>query len=185
MWDAQLSWPVVNGTEPKKDSSGEAVFGSMEEKARFQNREQVLALDKACSDLKADDEADYDGFLGPLDRFQWRTTAAYYMCTFTMKAEIALRHFGEPCDNWAWCLDWEVGPSNGDPRARDEEPFQCARYSFCPDPCCPRRSVRTLEDCVEDNPCRYATATLGSACVWTRTSARRPTPATIGIMRSA
>ncbi|KAK3911231.1 Jacalin-related lectin 25 [Frankliniella fusca] len=169
MWDAQLSWPIDNATAgvgPGQDSGQQqaeesGAFGSLEDKLRHQNRQQVLALDKVCSDLKADDEADYDGFLGPLDRFQWRTTAAYYMCAFTMKAEPALRHFGEPCDNWAWCLDWDVGPFNGDPRARDAEPYECARYSFCPDPCCPRRRVRAPADCVEDNPCRYATETVG------------------------
>lgn len=57
----------------------------MEEKLRHENREQVLALDKACTGMRDDDEANFDGFLGPLDRFQWRATAAYYMCFYTMK----------------------------------------------------------------------------------------------------
>ena len=44
----------------------------------------------------------------------------------------SLAALGEPCDNFANCLDPEFGASNGDPRADDETPFQCATYSFCP-----------------------------------------------------
>jgi hypothetical protein len=44
----------------------------------------------------------------------------------------SLAALGEPCDNFANCLDPEFGASNGDPRADDEKPFQCATYSFCP-----------------------------------------------------
>jgi hypothetical protein len=44
----------------------------------------------------------------------------------------SLAALGEPCDNFANCLDPDFGASNGDPRADDEKPFQCATYSFCP-----------------------------------------------------
>lgn len=158
MRDNQLSMPD-NSTQ---EDDSEGAFESMEAKARYENQQQVLALDKVCVDLRDNDEKGTDGFLGPLDRFQWRTTASYYMCAFTMKGEPALRHLGEPCDNWAWCLDWTLGPAHGDPRARDSVPFQCARYSFCPDPCCPQRLVRSENDCLhgQENPCRFADVQL-------------------------
>lgn len=66
----------------------EGIFDSMEEKIRYENREQVLALDKTCTDLRTDDETNYEGFIGPLDRFQWRTTASYFMCAFAIKVSV-------------------------------------------------------------------------------------------------
>jgi hypothetical protein len=54
------------------------------------------------------------------------------MCSFTMREEPSLAVLREPCDNFANCLDPEFGDSNGDPRADNRVPYQCATYSFCP-----------------------------------------------------
>jgi hypothetical protein len=54
------------------------------------------------------------------------------MCWFTMREEPSLATLGEPCDNFAKCLDPDFGDSNEDPRANDSLPFSCATYSFCP-----------------------------------------------------
>jgi hypothetical protein len=61
-----------------------------------------------------------------------QTSASYYMCWYTMNEVPSLAALGESCDNFANCLDSEFGVSNGDPRADDKTPFQCATYSFCP-----------------------------------------------------
>ena len=65
-------------------------------------------------------------------RISAQTSASYYMCWHTMNEVPSLAALGEPCDNFANCLDPEFGASNRDPRADDETPFQCATYSFCP-----------------------------------------------------
>jgi hypothetical protein len=54
------------------------------------------------------------------------------MCFYTMRRRPLLSHFGEACDNFASCLDIKYGAHNGDPRADDFVPFNCATYSFCP-----------------------------------------------------
>ena len=65
-------------------------------------------------------------------RISAQTSASYYMCWYTMNEVPSLAKLGEPCDNFADCLDPQFGASNGDPRADDGTPFQCATYSFCP-----------------------------------------------------
>ncbi|XP_046387174.1 uncharacterized protein LOC124156586 isoform X2 [Ischnura elegans] len=97
-------------------------------------------------------------FDGPLERFQWRTTASYFMCWFTMLRVPALVTLGRRCDNYATCLDPEDELANGDFRAGGgdrEMPFACAQYSFCPDPCCPGKQYSSAEQCAVDvaGPC--------------------------------
>lgn len=89
------------------------------------------------------------------DRFMWTTSALYFMCWFTMKGENALKQLHERCDNFGACWDNNFGSRNQDPRANDERPFLCAWYSFCPDPCCPVKHLKTKTDCNvnELNPC--------------------------------
>nr|CAH7744966.1 unnamed protein product [Callosobruchus chinensis] len=99
------------------------------------------------------DDVIADPFEGPLERFQWRVTASYYMCLYTMLQTTELRRLHEPtCDNLANCLD---GCDNRDSRADDKKPFACAIYSFCPDPCCSNKVLSKPEDCWNnpDNPC--------------------------------
>lgn len=92
---------------------------------------------------------------GPLERFQWRVTASYYMCWYTMKSEPSLKHLSDKCDNFADCLDPQFGANNKDDRANDAIPYSCALYSFCPDPCCPIKHLTRPENCwnMPENPC--------------------------------
>lgn len=69
-------------------------------------------------------------FPGPLERYQWRVTASYYMCWFTMKETKILEHLSETCDNFADCLDPRHGPFNEDIRADDNQPYACALYRY-------------------------------------------------------
>lgn len=93
--------------------------------------------------------------LGPLERFQWRVTASYFMCWYTMKLTPELKQLSDHCDNFAYCLDEIYGEHNRDIRADDSQPFLCALYSFCPDPCCPTKHVTGMEECWDsnENPC--------------------------------
>lgn len=92
-----------------------------------------------------------------------------------MNAVPDLKHIKENCDNYAYCLDKDFGVSNRDFRAKDDEPFGCATYSFCPDPCCPtvRHSIEpTVCDNNAGNPC-YQTNPAGKRrCTFVRSENR-------------
>nr|CAD7403355.1 unnamed protein product [Timema cristinae] len=120
------------------------------------NKTQVDLVDQDCQKLYRLDWVGAQPFLGPLERFQWRTSASYFMCWYTMQEIPVLAMFQEACDNFASCLDPWYGPFNHDPRADDRLPYQCAFYSFCPDPCCPEKYYDSLNKCwdsEETNPC--------------------------------
>lgn len=104
-----------------------------------EHNDTIAAVDGECQRLRELDWKTAEPFRGPLERFQWRISASYFMCWYTMQNHSALLNFGEPCDNFANCLDPRFGVNNGDWRADDRIAFACARYSFCPDPCCPLR----------------------------------------------
>ncbi|KAF2881347.1 hypothetical protein ILUMI_24826 [Ignelater luminosus] len=120
-----------------------------------QNSKQIDAVERECRIMLKTDNTIADPFQGPIERFQWRTTASYYMCWYTMKEIPQLKQLKENCDNVAYCLDPKYGVHNFDPRADDGVPYACALYSFCPDPCCPYKHLNSLEECWEspDNPC--------------------------------
>ncbi|CAH2004310.1 unnamed protein product [Acanthoscelides obtectus] len=114
---------------------------------------QINTVDEECKRMRKVDDMVTDPFEGPLERFQWRTTASYYMCMYTMLQTKELRQLhDETCDNYANCLE---GCDNNDPRADDTKPFACALYSFCPDPCCSNKHLNSPEECWNnpDNPC--------------------------------
>ncbi|CAH1979997.1 unnamed protein product [Acanthoscelides obtectus] len=114
---------------------------------------QINTVDEECKRMRKVDDMVADPFEGPLERFQWRTTASYYMCMYTMLQTKELRQLhDETCDNYANCLE---GCDNNDPRADDTKPFACALYSFCPDPCCSNKHLNSPEECWNnpDNPC--------------------------------
>lgn len=119
------------------------------------DKESITKLDSDCK--KALLYADKTGlpFDEPKEKFQWRTSASYYMCWYTMLGIPALSMLGESCDNFASCLDPIFGHRNHDPRSDDKLSFACAMYSFCPDPCCPLKHVKTVLECRDskDNPC--------------------------------
>ncbi|KAK9718361.1 Calcium-binding EGF domain [Popillia japonica] len=122
----------------------------MEQKwTKAKNLEQIEEIDNECRKMRDKDNIVADPFQGPIERFQWRTTASYYLCWYTMNEVPDLKHIKESCDNFAYCLDNKYGEKNfaycldnkygeknHDYRAKDNVPFACATYSFCPDPCC-------------------------------------------------
>ncbi|XP_048508127.1 uncharacterized protein LOC105686796 [Athalia rosae] len=118
------------------------------------DKEKLVAVQMDCERSKRKDNFTAVPFQGPIERFQWRTTASYYMCWYTMLGVPELALFGEPCDNMAYCLD-HYGMDNNDPRADDTQPFACALYSFCPDPCCSSDHIWYMNDCYQspENPC--------------------------------
>ncbi|XP_046662427.1 uncharacterized protein LOC124355357 [Homalodisca vitripennis] len=133
------------------------------------NAGSIEAVEMECVRLRKIDWENADPFKGPLERFQWRVSASYYMCHFTMLENPSLIMFGERCDNFANCL---MGRSakNYDPRADDSKSFQCAMYSFCPDPCCNKKVISSTEDCwgLEDNPCYWQTDPEKKRCGFNR-----------------
>ncbi|XP_031342343.1 uncharacterized protein LOC116170241 [Photinus pyralis] len=116
---------------------------------------QISAVEKDCRKMLKIDDARADPFQGPIERYQWRTTASYYMCWYTMNGVPDLIRINEECDNFANCLEPNFGEHNNDQRANDYLPYSCALYSFCPDPCCPLKHLNNFEMCWDnqENPC--------------------------------
>ncbi|KAF5299301.1 hypothetical protein FQA39_LY02474 [Lamprigera yunnana] len=117
--------------------------------------EQINAVESDCRKMQKSDDILANPFQGPIERFQWRVTASYYMCWYTMNEVSDLKHLKDNCDNFADCLDPKFGVHNEDPRANDDLPYSCALYSFCPDPCCPLKHIKDFESCwiSSVNPC--------------------------------
>ncbi|XP_050294268.1 uncharacterized protein LOC126734614 isoform X2 [Anthonomus grandis grandis] len=115
----------------------------------------ISQVDLECKRMM---KIDYDvapPFEGPLERYQWRVTASYFMCWYTMNEIPDLKYLDEQCDNFAYCLHLSYGPNNEDVRAVDKVPFKCAEYSFCPDPCCQVIHLPRIDVCWNNvkNPC--------------------------------
>ncbi|XP_050521320.1 fibrillin-2-like isoform X2 [Daktulosphaira vitifoliae] len=123
--------------------------------------EYIHMVDNECLRLKKLDWTRPNPFRGPLDRFRWRVTASYFMCWYTMQNISLLSMFNEPCDDIGECYQSELL----DFRSDNSIPYQCALYSFCPDPCCPVRRVVNPRDCDIKNPCRFA---LNNKCTFHR-----------------
>lgn len=133
--------------------------------------QQVNTLEEECRKMLEVDERLANPFEGPIERFQWRVTASYYMCWYTMTEVPHLRHLNESCDNFASCLDSTYGARNKDPRADDASYFKCAMYSFCPDPCCPIKHLAHAESCWDapENPCYHINPKGQRKCSLNRT----------------
>ncbi|KAK4881414.1 hypothetical protein RN001_004733 [Aquatica leii] len=116
---------------------------------------QIDVVESECRKMQKADDIAANPFQGPIEKFQWRTTASYYMCWYTMNEVSELERLKENCDNFANCLDPNFGINNKDPRADDNLPYSCALYSFCPDQCCPLKHLNSFESCWNDpaNPC--------------------------------
>ncbi|XP_015118958.1 uncharacterized protein LOC107042427 [Diachasma alloeum] len=135
------------------------------------NSQQILSIQKDCQLAQRRDNLTFIPFQGPIERFQWRTSASYYMCWYTMLESPELGLFGETCDNHANCLDI-YGSNNKDPRADDSKPFACAMYSFCPDHCCPMKHIWYMEECFQsdENPCYHVNRPAARKCSLRRES---------------
>ncbi|KRX77185.1 Nephronectin, partial [Trichinella sp. T6] len=86
------------------------------------------------------------------DYFVFGTSAMYFMCWMTMLQLPLLRHLPYCSYTDKWFIGFNkhfysyIKPSVKVNSTYlidflDEEPFRCALFSFCPDPCCERRSV--------------------------------------------
>lgn len=91
---------------------------------------QINATEMECRKLVKAEEALANPFEGPIERFQWRVTASYYMCWYTMQRVKYLAHLKDNCDNFANCLDPRFGSNNNDPRANDSSEFACSLYRY-------------------------------------------------------
>lgn len=118
------------------------------------NGQDIEVVQRDCKRLKDVDWMEADPFKGPLERFKWRVTASYYMCSFTALELPPLKTFDRRCDNFAACLEGRQS-FNSDPRANNSVPYQCARYSFCPEVCCPKKIIEHFSECLQSpgNPC--------------------------------
>ncbi|XP_050509758.1 uncharacterized protein LOC126886773 isoform X2 [Diabrotica virgifera virgifera] len=136
------------------------------------NEQQIVQVDAECLRNKRIDDTVADHFEGPLERFQWRVTASYYMCWYTLLKTPEMRRLYEKCDNFASCLDYDYGPRNEDDRVEDWRPFSCALYSFCPDPCCPFKHLTNLKDCWDspENPCYRLNPKKKRTCEFNKTA---------------
>ncbi|XP_023311572.1 uncharacterized protein LOC111692090 [Anoplophora glabripennis] len=134
--------------------------------------EQIKQIDEECKKLKKIGNNVAEPFEGPIERFQWRVTASYYMCWYTMQQVPEMKHLSEHCDNFADCLDNALGPNNKDVRANDSDPYACALYSFCPNPCCPMRHLTKYENCWNsaENPCFIGNVAGQRECAVNRSS---------------
>lgn len=108
-----------------------------------------------------------------LELFQYRTTATYFMCWYTMKRdEILMNHMGEKN-----CLEnlhrvkekeWADLDTTDYRNGTYGYPWLCAEIQFCPDPCYGRTtegnipSYRALRD-DKENPCRKLS---DKTCKW-------------------
>ncbi|MPC34884.1 hypothetical protein E2C01_028287 [Portunus trituberculatus] len=97
-----------------------------------------------------------------LELYIQTVTAMQYMCWYTMHGVPYLAHLLQ-CDSSA---PNQTRP-DGDSRANSYgDPFGCALYSFCPNPCCGDLQEPSLENCWNrfNNPCRLHGARGGQGC---------------------
>lgn len=98
------------------------------------NRHELFS-EKTLTEIK------YEPFNSKVRLFQYRTTASYYMCYFTLMLSQYLMHFGERCDANEIIVEFDkpleraftYGQRSKDYRSSDSEPFSCAMLSFCPE----------------------------------------------------
>ncbi|RUS80997.1 hypothetical protein EGW08_011235 [Elysia chlorotica] len=108
---------------------------------------------------------DYYPLTSDLELFQYRTTASYFMCWYTMQREELLMNYmnTRPClenldkvkeKEWADMIVMDFRKGSLD------SPWLCSEIHFCPDPCYGRRTegnVPSGKEMHEDrgNPCRH------------------------------
>lgn len=87
-------------------------------------------------------EVEYEPFKNKLEKFQYRSTASYFMCYYTLRRSTILQKLNSgSCQYNRGSFDLEAGkftydiPSL-DHRAVNDMNFSCALLSFCPDVCC-------------------------------------------------
>lgn len=101
--------------------------------------------------MSSQNETDFLPFSSAIDMFRFRTTAAYFLCWFTMKRDEALRNFS-PGSSCLEGLDYLREKHWADVDVTDfrtnspENPLQCAEILFCPDPCYGRQSEGTVAE---------------------------------------
>lgn len=97
-----------------------------------------------------------------LELYRQTVTALQYMCWYTMHGVAYLAHLLQ-CDS----SDPKRTKPDGDSRANNNDnPFGCALYSFCPNPCCGGLKEPNKENCWNrfSNPCRLHGLKGGRGC---------------------
>ncbi|KAK6643746.1 hypothetical protein RUM43_000009 [Polyplax serrata] len=122
-----------------------------------EDEEDVERANKECFSLLEQDDKSFAQFSDPVQKFEWLASASYYTCMYTLMETNHLKFFTDDCDNFASCIPWDLGPHNKDIRSDNLNPFACALYSFCPDPCCPLKHLRNPSDCFSLSPCSGST----------------------------
>ena len=99
----------------------------------------------------AEQEIRYEGFSSRIELFQYRATASYYLCHFTLQRDKDLAYFGHKCNINEMSIEFTKsypvlvkGTPSKDYRALDDEQFKCAFLSFCPDVCCGKVASKNL-----------------------------------------
>ncbi|KRY65385.1 Epidermal growth factor-like protein 6, partial [Trichinella pseudospiralis] len=123
------------------------------------------------------DQLDDSSYFPPMadmdDYFVFGTSAMYFMCWMTMLQLPLLRHLPYCSYTDKWFIGFNKHfYSYIYPNIKinstylidflDEEPFRCALFSFCPDPCCERRSVH--QSSCDHDPLNYCTKQGLSGC---------------------
>ncbi|ELU14918.1 hypothetical protein CAPTEDRAFT_213684 [Capitella teleta] len=75
----------------------------------------------------------HDPFKSVLEDFNFRTSASYFLCYFTLQRVPVFRHFD--------CKKSRFREDFIDYRAEYNVPYGCAELSFCPETCCSKPSV--------------------------------------------
>lgn len=112
----------------------------------YKNYTETLSLRYASSSRRTLRAIKHEPFSNKLKLWQFRVTASYFMCFFTLQKLNVLDSFGENCKRIsgkvmftsAGRLYYQYSRTDPTPdfRSDDTVPFQCALYSFCPDICC-------------------------------------------------
>ncbi|KRZ02519.1 Nephronectin [Trichinella zimbabwensis] len=146
--------------------------------SQFANPEMFTKAHSSVSERWQEvDQLDDSSYFPPMadmdDYFVFGTSAMYFMCWMTMLQLPLLRHLPYCSYTDKWFIGFNKHfYSYIQPSAKvnstylidflDEEPFRCALFSFCPDPCCERRSVHQAS--CDHDPLNYCTKQGLSGC---------------------
>ncbi|KRZ66855.1 Nephronectin [Trichinella papuae] len=146
--------------------------------SQFANPEMFTKAHSSVSERWQEvDQLDDSSYFPPMadmdDYFVFGTSAMYFMCWMTMLQLPLLRHLPYCSHTDKWFIGFNKHfYSYIQPSAKvnstylidflDEEPFRCALFSFCPDPCCERRSVHQAS--CDHDPLNYCTKQGLSGC---------------------
>ena len=74
------------------------------------------------------------------EMFNFRASASYYLCWYTLNMHPLFVTFSEPC-NGIYLSSNGMQNLYYDHKAKSNNPYSCAELSFCPDPCCSKSFI--------------------------------------------